>query len=295
MILVELCAGSAAVSMRWLSASQRLPFGYAGGKRGYADQILSAMGLSPGGVTAADSVVLVEPGMWGEAWRVWCNFSQRREVVERILFWSSADPRELWTRISRAEVPTDPAERVAAWCVLMFWGYARKPVFPVGRTWKHHGFESIAPYRKDIAAAKRAAGIKYETAPNLRLPELSARIERLETRAVRAVYRSVDEFFASSPEGALIYIDPPYHGTTCAYGHDFPRGAVLRVAEQLAHQPVLVSEAEPLPLASWHHIELRAARGRGRNNFSRQQREFLTLSPAATRHCPDHLLYPGVL
>ena len=47
--LVELCAGSAAVSLRWLHPKAKPPIAYQGGKRAYADAILLAMGLRPGG------------------------------------------------------------------------------------------------------------------------------------------------------------------------------------------------------------------------------------------------------
>lgn len=39
MTFVELCAGSAAVSLRWLRAGAKPPLSYQGGKRGYADAI----------------------------------------------------------------------------------------------------------------------------------------------------------------------------------------------------------------------------------------------------------------
>ena len=37
MTFVELCAGSAAVSLRWLRRGAKPPLAYQGGKRGYAD------------------------------------------------------------------------------------------------------------------------------------------------------------------------------------------------------------------------------------------------------------------
>ncbi len=82
--LVELCAGSAAVSLRWLSSSGRPPLGYQGGKRGYADKILTAMGLCPGGGALAGEVVLVEPGPWGEAWQQWKTPAGRTDTIERL-------------------------------------------------------------------------------------------------------------------------------------------------------------------------------------------------------------------
>lgn len=294
--LVELCAGSAAVSLRWLSEEHKPPFGYSGGKRGYADQILEVMGLRPGGADNGDSVVLVEPGPWGEAWELWRNLLLRNQVCERLRTWAENDPRTLWRELSSATVPADPIDRVATWAVLMYWGYACKPVYPINKKWKHHGFDSVSPYRTDLALAKRTEGKKYEIAPNKRLNMLADSIEALDLRRVDAVYRSISDFESRHYRGdERIYFDPPYHGTTCPYGHDLPREEVMRYATELEGFPTFVSEAEPLSLPGWFHVELKSPRGRGRNNFSKQQREFLTISPAAACRCPDHLLYPGLV
>lgn len=59
--MVELCAGSAAVGIRWLRAGARPPLAYQGGKRGYADAILDEMGEWPGAGSHSD-LILVEPG-----------------------------------------------------------------------------------------------------------------------------------------------------------------------------------------------------------------------------------------
>ena len=49
--------------------------------------------------------------------------------------------------------------------------------------------------------------------------------------------------------------------------------------EQLTGRGVAISEAEPLPLAGWHHHRLPPAPGRGRT-WSAQQAEWLTMSRA---------------
>jgi hypothetical protein len=295
MILVEFCAGSAAVSLRWLSMAHKAPFGYAGGKRGYADQILAVMGCSPGGAVGGDSVVLVEPGPWGEAWDHLRSVRSRNQIIDRIRVWEDNDPRALWMELASAAVPSHPLDRVTTWLVLMYWSYACKPVFPLGSKWRHHGFDSVSPYRTDIARAKRAEGKRYEIAPNKRLGALANTLEALDLRGVASVQRSIAEV-EFRDGGEVVYIDPPYRGTTCAYGHDLPRNELLELASTVGmSRPTLVSEAEPLPLPGWFHIELSAPRGRGRNNFSKQQREFLTLSPLAAARCPDYLLYPGLV
>ena len=42
---------------------------------------------------------------------------------------------------------------------------------------------------------------------------------------------------------------------------------------------VCVSEAEPLPLDGWHHVEITGARVGQKRTFSKQKREWLTMNP----------------
>ncbi|MGA0311942.1 MAG: hypothetical protein ACO3N4_02635 [Ilumatobacteraceae bacterium] len=84
------------------------------------------------------------------------------------------------------------------------------------------------------------------------------------------------------PEGSWVYIDPPYQNTT-GYAHDLPREEVVRLArlwrEAGAH--VCISEAEPIPDLvdeGWHVVEITADRKGQKRTFSKQKREFLTMS-----------------
>ena len=80
-------------------------------------------------------------------------------------------------------------------------------------------------------------------------------------------------------EGVYVYIDPPYEGTT-GYAAKMPRDTVLAVARRWsdAGAVVCVSEAVPLPLDGWHHVEITDARRGQRRTFSRQQSEWLTIN-----------------
>ena len=79
--------------------------------------------------------------------------------------------------------------------------------------------------------------------------------------------------------GWLVYADPPYQGTT-GYRCEWPRAEVLEVARRWADAgaSVMLSEAEPLDLPGWHHVEITSLRRGSKRTFSQQQREWLTLS-----------------
>ena len=83
------------------------------------------------------------------------------------------------------------------------------------------------------------------------------------------------------PEGTVCCMDPPYANTT-GYQAKLPREKVLEVAQRWADAgaTVCVSEAEPLPLPGWHHVEITECRVGQKRTFSKQKREWLTLNRA---------------
>lgn len=79
------------------------------------------------------------------------------------------------------------------------------------------------------------------------------------------------------PPGCVVYIDPPYQGTT-GYADDLPRAQVLALAMKWAQAgaAVYISEAVPLNLPGWHHIDIAGERKGQKRTFSKQQREVIT-------------------
>lgn len=259
--LVELCAGSAAISLRWLRAKARPPLGYQGGKQGYADAILDALGMNPGDGVGND-IILCEPGPWGDAWEHWRTAGGRADTCARLEAWAGEDPRTLWDRLRAAPVPVEMGERVATWAVLQFWGYMRRAVVPSGGKWREHGLQ-VAYLAEDLRRSVSDVARRIS-----RLPDLSCvRVHRGPAQALRPI------------PGAVVYIDPPYQDTT-GYGHAFPRAEVLEVAERwrAAGCIVAVSEACAIPLDGWRALQLPRRKG-ARRTWSKQQEEWLTISP----------------
>ena len=81
------------------------------------------------------------------------------------------------------------------------------------------------------------------------------------------------------PPGTIAYMDPPYLNTS-GYQAKLTRADVLAVARRWsdAGATVCVSEAEPLPLEGWHHVEITGCRVGQKRTFSKQQREWLTMN-----------------
>jgi 16S rRNA G966 N2-methylase RsmD len=82
----------------------------------------------------------------------------------------------------------------------------------------------------------------------------------------------------ANARGAVVYIDPPYQDTT-GYAHDLPRAEVERLALAWAEAgaTVAISEAEPIALPGWEHVQIDGLRRGQKRTFSKQQAEWLTI------------------
>jgi hypothetical protein len=174
------------------------------------------------------------------------------DPVERLA--EGWDLPELPAKVSPGAEAVDPRE-VARWTVRASWSYEQGNVST--------GFVGPGERRQDTTTTTTARKVDA-------LPELPA------TVLVEAVEPP------RLPEGSWVYMDPPYQNTT-GYAHDLPREEVVRLArlwkEAGAH--VCISEAEPIPdlvAEGWHVVEITGDRKGQKRTFSKQKREFLTMS-----------------
>lgn len=145
-LFVELCAGTAALSLRLEKEGAKPPVSRMGAKTGYADRILTLLGLDPG--QGADHYLWCEPDpgvrLLLEAYR---DAELARAAAAIIRGWADEEPRALWERL-RAEgpprLPDEGAEagEVARLCTIMRWAYAN---VPIGHNGKHYTIPANGP------------------------------------------------------------------------------------------------------------------------------------------------------
>ena len=145
-LFVELCAGTAALSLRLHRRSARPPVSRMGAKTGYADAILRVLGLRPGQGAAHYLWCEPDPGvrLLLEAYR---DPDLAREAASIIRGWADEDPRALWERL-RAEGPPRgvDAGEVARWMQTRAWCF-RPGVIESGFRDPYGGFSGAAKDR----------------------------------------------------------------------------------------------------------------------------------------------------
>ena len=116
-LFVELCAGTAALSLRLHHPRARPPVSRMGAKTGYADVILRCLGLRPGG--QADRYLWCEPDAGVRLLlHAYTDRALAMAAADIIRSWKDEEPRALWERL-RAEgpavCPPVDAREVARW------------------------------------------------------------------------------------------------------------------------------------------------------------------------------------
>ena len=122
-LFVELCAGTAAVSLRLHRDGAKPPVSRMGSKSGYSDCLLRILGLIPGQRAAAYLWCEPDPGvrLLLHAYR---DAELARAAAAIIRGWAAEDPRALWERL-RAEgpprLPEGPVDagEVARWAFVV--------------------------------------------------------------------------------------------------------------------------------------------------------------------------------
>ena len=124
-LFVELCAGTAALSLRLHKDGAKPPVSRMGAKTGYADRILTLLGLVPG--QGADAYLWCEPDpgvrLLLEAYR---DAGLARAAAAIIRSWAAEDPRQLWERLRAEGPPKLPEVGDVTACAVARWAFVQR-------------------------------------------------------------------------------------------------------------------------------------------------------------------------
>lgn len=285
--LVELCAGTASVSLWALGGVQPLT-GYMGSKRRDAPLLCTLLGARN-----PDHVTLVDAGPWGDVWTTLRERDGRRGTAAalRDLHALGTLP-EIWPTL--LSPPQDPCQRAAQYLCLQS---RSAGCIPIWWSAEHDRWESpsgsrteTAHQRGGIDASKRAkldgprfgestrarmqpyqmgmpvgrkVGPLYRSHPARGIQRVSTLADRVDALDridwSRVTVRHCDLAEVAPEPGSTVYFDPPYAGAP-RYAVLLSRARVLATAEAHASvaRLVVVSEAEPLPLDGWTVRRLRS-------------------------------------
>ena len=208
-LFVELCAGTAAVSLRLHGGPHaRPPVSRMGAKTGYAHAILHALGLRQGqGHVDGTRYLLCEPD---PGVRLLLHAYTDRELAQAaaaiIRSWKDEDPRALWERLRAEGLAVCPdvgmdAREVARWLTVQGWAYS--------------GTGLLDPAKCGIGNVD-SKGRKWGVSDQ---SWISGRLDTSPTipATIRTDARTIEP--ARLPPGTVAYMDPEYQGTTSSRGN----------------------------------------------------------------------------
>lgn len=146
-VLVELCAGTAAVSL-WALGRCAPITGYMGSKRRWAALLTEVLD-----VDRPDRVVLVDAGPWGEVWSI-LRDARARERIAQVFdaLGPVGTPNKLWCAFASVRPPPDPIART----VQYLWLQARSAgTIPMWWSEERDRWESPSGSRTEIAHQTR--------------------------------------------------------------------------------------------------------------------------------------------
>jgi len=233
--LVEPCCGSAALTLHLLGA-QRPVVPYQGTKWRFRYELASLItGLGFGG--RPERIVLCDVGPWGRVAPVVLDRLARAQVILHLRCMSEDDPRAVWNSLNGAAVPVSDGRYAAEYLFLQRLAFSGKAVAERNGRWWSPGFNASSAY--GLPRTSRFGAVSPM------VPGLIRVLESYDTTLADVAVSTSPEFCGSR---VLVYLDPPYRGSTRYPCGDLPRHEVVAMARTCAEAgwTVLVSEAEPI-------------------------------------------------
>ena len=269
--LVEPCSGSAAFTLHLLGASRAL-LPYQGSKWRFRHS-LTARAAKLGFQGRPKRVVLSDPGPWGHTLKVVVEPTRRRRLIDALKALAAEDPRDVYNRLHGGFVSPDDVEAAAEHLFLQRLSFSGKAVGQRDGRWVSPGFNTSSAY--GLAGTERFGAVKPM------VPSLIRVLQGYECQIDASVSVVVHPHEARPPTervaNTLVYLDPPYEGSTAYPNGSLQMTEVCTLAEawRRSGAAVMVSEQRGVPLASWSRERLYAGRD-DTSPFRGKQEEWVT-------------------
>ncbi|MCB9685166.1 MAG: hypothetical protein H6738_06910 [Alphaproteobacteria bacterium] len=273
---IEPCCGSAALALSLLGAPRSL-LPYQGSKWRFRTALAAAVhGTGVHGPPAR--VELYDAGPFGVAAPTLVDGALREAVIEVLDRFAARDAREVYDGLHQQPVAEDPATYTAELLFLQRLSFSGKAVGDRGGRWASPGFNTSSAY--GLPGTERFGPVKPMVPSLIRVLRSYDRLHR--PGEIHGGRRSASPPEESLRQSTVVYLDPPYVGSTTYPGGDLDRASVVSLATAWADAGarVIVSEGEPiveLVSLGWTAQRIDAGR-KDTSRFRGKQEEWITTS-----------------
>ena len=266
MTLVEPCCGTAALTLHLLGARRQL-VPRQGSKWRLRRELAAMMSVGP-----PARVVLSDASPWALVIReVLGNRAALLRHLGGLVADGERDPRALHSSLSGAAVPEEPARMAAELLWLQRMAFAGKCVRVVDGRWSSPGLNLTSAL--GVAKTERFGAVRPLGQSLLGVVRAAPQFD---VAAAIGLARPSDE-----TGQVVVYLDPPYSGTTGYGPGDLNRAGVVALAEEWAASgaAVFVSEAtavDELVAQGWSSAPLGAVGGQSQLFRAKHRTEWVT-------------------
>ena len=244
--------------------AMRVPCAYQGGKQRVAGQIvdiLLAAAPSPDSRfydlccgSGAVSIELVNRGVhpsrivmldlspWGSFWSAVGSGTFNMDVFDQLLSKLPGDKRKVKAHMSALSAPSIRDYKVELYPVLQACSFGGKQIWREGERWANSFFRDY--WEPTATSVRRSPANPMQPSPT----ELRRRVDAL-VNGMRGVTSLNNDIMTALgdpfPNDAVVYVDPPYRGTT-GYGFGFDVTVFASRFREVNRAPLFVSEGIPL-------------------------------------------------
>lgn len=224
-------------------------------------------------------VALYDPGPWGIAAGAVLRASTRAGLIDHLDHMSRTDARKVFDALQGHRVAEDPAEFAAQFLFLQRLSYSGKAVGVRDHIWRSPGFNTSSAY--GVASTDRFGNV------NPMIPSLVKTL-RSYSGLVEPEQLECRQTGAQAPlercmEKTIVYLDPPYAGSTAYPDAALDRAGVVALARAWDEAGALVMISEGVAVVElvqegWNKYNIYAGR-QDTSPFRGKQEEWVTLSP----------------
>ncbi len=244
--------------------AMRVPCAYQGGKQRVAAQVVDNLLDAASGHksrfydlccgSGAVSIELVNRGVhpsritmldlssWGSFWSAVGSGTFNMDVFNQLLSKLPSDKREIKAHMSALSTLPVCEYEVELYPVLQACAFGGKQIWRDGERWANAFFRDY--WEPTATSIRRSPANPIQPSP----PELSRRVDALVNgmRGVTCLKTDISAILSNRlPTDAVVYVDPPYQGTT-GYAFGFDVVAFAARFREVSGAPLFVSEGVPL-------------------------------------------------